>query len=110
LGTVTVITEGEFHNLADSFPRLYQNLGAIVSRKLYRADRLRLDTHRAALIAVEGDQSESLARYCLASSLAWHVRAPVVLIGFGADSVSPLTPFAMPETCAQQFLAAVLEG
>jgi CRP-like cAMP-binding protein len=35
--TVTVVTEAEFHDLGDAFPRLYQNLGAIVSRKLYHA-------------------------------------------------------------------------
>jgi NTE family protein len=108
--TVTILAEAEFHALGDTLPRLYQNLGAMVSRKLYRADRRPLDTTGASLIGVQCDASEPLGGYCLASSLAWHVRAPVLLIAFGADAVLPLTPFAMPETRATQVLDAVLEG
>jgi CRP-like cAMP-binding protein len=107
--TVIVMSAAEFHELGDSFPRLYQNLGGIVSRKLYRADRLRLDTSPAGAIALKGGESEPLAGYGLAASLAWHVRAPVLLIAF-RDSELPLAPFASIGTRAEGWLAAALEG
>jgi NTE family protein len=107
--TVIVVSAEEFHELGDSFPRVYQNLGGIVSRKLYRADRVRLDTSPAGAIALKGGESEPLAGYGLAASPAWHVRAPVLLIAFG-DSEMPLAPFASIGTRAEEWLTAALEG
>jgi NTE family protein len=108
--TVIVLSDLEFHELADAFPRLYHNLGAIVSRKLYRADRLRLDTPPTGAVTVLDGESEPLAGYGLASSLAWHARAPVLLIAFGTECERALGCFAAADASAERCLSAVLEG
>jgi NTE family protein len=107
---VVVVSEGAFHELGYAFPRLYQNLGAIVSRKLYHSDRLRLDSSPAGAVTLVDHDSDALGGYALAASLAWHVRAPVLLIAFGEASEEALGPFAAEEELADRFLPGILEG
>jgi NTE family protein len=85
---VIVVSEAELHHLAERFPRVYQNLGAIVSRKLYRADRLRLRKPHSRTLELHPRHSESLTGYALAASVAWHTRAPVLLLDFAREDQS----------------------
>ena len=91
--SVLVLSEAEFHVLGDAFPRLYQNLGSIVSRKLYRSDRAHLGRSPTQVVAIAGTDAEPLSGYGLACSLAWHAGAPVVLVALSGDAHLALTPF-----------------
>jgi NTE family protein len=91
--SVIVLTEDEFHELGDACPKLYQNLGSIISRKLYRADRAHLGRSPAQVVAITDTDAEPLSGYGLACSLAWHTRAPIVLVAFSGPSHVALTPF-----------------
>ena len=108
--SVIVLTEGEFRAVGDAFPRLYQNLGSIVSRKLYHSDRLHLESSPANLVCLTGSDADALGGYALACSLAWHTRAPVLLIAAGDDVQSALAPVVTPAEAEDGWLSAVMRG
>ncbi len=76
-----LLTRKQVHTLAECYPRVYQNIGANLARRITHADRrsvgrgtgtlTRLDTTRGA--------PPRLAE-ALAASIAWHTRRPTLLL------------------------------
>lgn len=77
---VLILGETDFYRAANTFPQIYRNLGAMLSQRLSRANRLALgETTRPATPLVDYG-APPLLGYALASSLAWHTRAAVLLV------------------------------
>jgi CRP-like cAMP-binding protein len=77
---VLVLSEAEFHRAAAALPRIYQNVAAVLSRKLYHADRRVLDSTGEVLAWLEDEGAPPLLGYALACSVAWHSRKPTLLL------------------------------
>ena len=85
---VLVLSASEFHRAASAFPRIYQNVAAVLSRKLYYADRRSLDSTREVLAWLVDEGAPPLVGYELACSIAWHSRKPTLLLVLG-ETPSP---------------------
>jgi NTE family protein len=77
---VLVLSEAEFRRAAATLPRIYENVAAVLSRKLYYADRRLLDSHRDVLAWLVDQGAPPLLGYALACSVAWHSRKPTLLL------------------------------
>jgi len=77
---VLAISEREFHRIADRFPRVYRNLGTILSERLVRSDQRSRQSRPTRLATLIDEGAPPLVGYALACSLAWHLRAPVALL------------------------------
>jgi len=75
-----VLTEADFARLAESFPRLYRNLGTILAERLARTDRLAVGAREGSLILFEDYGAPPLLGYALACSIAWHTRERTLLL------------------------------
>lgn len=75
---VVVLDEAQLESLAEQMPRIYRNLAAILSNRLAKAQQRALGEHPGRLIAI-ADASAELC-HALAASVAWHTRAPTVLV------------------------------
>jgi NTE family protein len=69
-----VLAEGDFARLAESFPQVYRNLGAILAERLARTDRLAIGGREGRLTQLEDAGAPPLLGYALACSIAWHTR------------------------------------
>ena len=100
---VLVLSEHNFRRAAAAFPRIYHNLGAILSARLDRSNRrpLRHGADHTTVLLDRG--APPLLSYALACSIAWHIRAATVLLVVGdavpdelaalaANAVEPQTP------------------
>jgi NTE family protein len=85
---VLVLSESEFQRAAAVVPRIYQNVAAVLSRKLYHADRRSLDSTREVLAWLVDEGAPPLVGYALACSIAWHTRKPTLLLVLG-ETPSP---------------------
>jgi CRP-like cAMP-binding protein len=81
-----VLTHEGFHDLSLTMPRLYRNLGAMLSRRLASANQLAVRRlhGRSALLLDSG--APPLLGFALASSVAWHTRQDVLLVVVSPDS------------------------
>jgi len=77
---VLAISEPEFHRIADRFPRVYRNLGTILSERLVRSDQRSQQSRPTRVATLINEGAPPLVGYALACSLAWHLRAPVALL------------------------------
>lgn len=77
---VLVLSASEFHRAAAALPRIYQNVAAVLSRKLYHADRRALDSTTGVLAWLVDEGAPPLLGYALACSIAWHSRRPTLLL------------------------------
>jgi len=84
-----VLREDEFRRAATAVPRIYHNLGAILSQKLFRADRRTLDKG-GEVISLREMGAPPLLGYALASSVAWHTGAPTLLLVLAHDAPAEL--------------------
>lgn len=75
-----VMSGSEFEALAERHPRIYRNLGTILSERLARTNRLAIhDTQgRLGLLRDWGAPPELV--FAFASSVAWHTRAPTLVL------------------------------
>jgi NTE family protein len=76
---VRILRQDDFVRLAATAPRIYRNIGAIIADRLIRTNRLAFRSP-GQLTALLDFDSPPLLGYALASSLAWHVRKPVLLL------------------------------
>lgn len=81
---VLVLSEAEFHRTAAAFPRIYRNLGAILSDRLARSNRRSLRDAAGRVVVLLDAGAPPLLGYALACSVAWHTRAPTLLLVLGA--------------------------
>ncbi|MDQ2733234.1 MAG: patatin-like phospholipase domain-containing protein, partial [Armatimonadota bacterium] len=84
---VLVLNEAAFYRSAAAFPRIYQNLGAILSQRLVLANRAALKDTGPRITYLKDYGAPPLLGYALACSVAWHTRAPTLLLVISADSL-----------------------
>lgn len=77
---VLVLSQSEFQRAAAALPRIYHNIAAVLSRKLYHADRRALDSTTDVLAWLVDEGAPPLLGYALACSIAWHTRKPTLLV------------------------------
>lgn len=96
---VLVLSETGFHRAAATFPRLYRNLGAILSERLGSTNRRSVqdEPFRLALLLDHG--APPLLAYALAASVAWHTRASTLLL-VATEAAPPDDLAALAETFA----------
>jgi NTE family protein len=82
---VLVLSESDFHRVATVYPRIYQNLGAILSERLARSNRRTLHDAIGRLTMLHTLDAPPLLCYALACSLAWHTRGSVLLLVLSDD-------------------------
>jgi len=91
---VLVMREPEFERLAVRHPLIYRNLGSILSERLARTNRLAVrDTTGHLGVLVDRGGPPELA-WALAASVAWHTRAPTLLIVLGEPPHEDLVQLA----------------
>jgi NTE family protein len=88
-----VLGEDDFRRAATAVPRIYHNLGAILSQKLFRADRRTLDKG-GEVISLRDRGAPPLLGYALACSVAWHTRKSTLLLVLAHDAPTHLAVFA----------------
>ncbi len=81
---VAVLTERDLERAAAMFPQIYRNLGAILSERLARTNRLSVSKAPGRLVVLDDEAAPSLLGYALACSVAWHTRRPTLLALDGA--------------------------
>ena len=93
---VHVMTEADFEQVASDYPLIFRNLGAILSDRLARTNRLTLREEPGHLTVLEDDGAPPLLGYAIASSVAWHTRCSTLLILSGDDCGEELMALAEP--------------
>jgi NTE family protein len=77
---VLVIGDREFEHVASSYPRIYHNVGAILSRKVFESDRRALERGPLMQATLIDAGAPPLLGYAIACSVAWHARRPTLLL------------------------------
>ena len=77
---VLVVHAPEFERIASEFPVVYRNLGAILSERLARTNRLAAREGPGQVMFLRDWGAPPLLVYALAASIAWHTRASTVLL------------------------------
>jgi NTE family protein len=82
---VLVVHAPEFERIAGEFPVVYRNLGAILSERLARTNRLATREGPGRIVVLR-DSGQPLLAYGVAASIAWHTRASAVLVVVAGDA------------------------
>jgi NTE family protein len=77
---VLVVDAREFELIATEFPVVYRNVGAILSDRLARTNRLAAREGPGRIVYVRDGVGAPLVAYALAASIAWHTRAGTLLV------------------------------
>ena len=91
---VLVLEEADFALLAENFPQIYRNVGAILAERLARTDRLVVGERERPLSLLHDQGSPSLLGYALAASIAWHTRERTMLLVLADDPREELAALA----------------
>jgi NTE family protein len=105
---VVVFNQADFERVATASPRIYRNLGSILSERLARTNRLTLDEQPGRLLLIDDDGASPLLGYSLAASIAWHTRAPTVWVALQDEPAAELEALAGREPGDYRGHAAVL--
>jgi NTE family protein len=87
---VLVMPGEDFEQLVERYPRIYRNLGAILSERLARTNRLAVNDAPGGLTVLHDWDAPPLTAYGLAASVAWHTRTPTLLLVVSDDPPSDL--------------------
>ena len=71
---VLIVHAPEFERIAAEFPVVYRNLGAILSERLARTNRLAMREGPGRVVFLRDWGAPPLLVYALAASIAWHTR------------------------------------
>ena len=77
---VLVVHAPEFERIAAEFPVVYRNLGAILSERLARTNRLATQEGSGRVILLRDWGGPPLHVYAVAASIAWHTRGRTILV------------------------------
>lgn len=100
---VLVMPGADFEQFANRYPRIYRNLGAILSERLARTNRLAVNDTPGGLTVLHDWDAPPLAAYALAASVAWHTRTPTLLLVVSDDPPSELAALdTRPTTTAER--------
>jgi NTE family protein len=105
---VLIMTESDFERTCASFPQVYRNLGAILSDRLAKTNRLTMREDPGRLTILEDRGAPPILGYALASSLAWHSQASTVLVVLDGSPSDELASIAA--TCDARAQAAASDG
>ena len=82
---VLVVHAPEFERIAAEFPVVYRNLGAILSERLARTNRLAAREGPGRIAFLRDWGAPPLLAYAVASSIAWHTRGRTLLVVVADD-------------------------
>lgn len=82
---VMVIHRPEFERIAAEHPAVYRNLGAILSERLARTNRLATREGPGRVVLLRDSGAQPLLAYGVAASVAWHTRGSAVLVVVADD-------------------------
>ena len=82
---VLVVDAPEFERIAAEFPVVYRNLGAILSERLARTNRLAMRERPGRIVVLRDWGAPPLLVYALAASVAWHTRGSTILVVVAGD-------------------------
>src|SRR5205807_8854955 len=91
---VAVLTERDLERTAAVFPQIYRNLGAILSERLARTNRLSVRHAPGRVVVLDDAAASHPVGYALACSVAWHTRRPALLAVVGEALPEPLAELA----------------
>ncbi|MBD0331008.1 MAG: cyclic nucleotide-binding domain-containing protein, partial [Thermoleophilia bacterium] len=91
---VVVLGEADLDRVSTQYPRVYRNLGAILSQRLARTTRRAVAGLPSRLTVLADGGSPPLLGYALACSIAWHTRAPTLLVVLGDQTSDPIAAVA----------------
>ena len=83
---VLVVDAPEFERIAAEFPVVYRNLGAILSERLARTNRLAMRERPGRIVVLRDWGAPPLLVYALAASVAWHTRGSTILVVVAGDA------------------------
>jgi NTE family protein len=89
-----ILSEADFERIASRFPQVYRNLGAILSQRLRRTGRLAVEETAGRVTVLLDWGAPPLLAYALASSVAWHMRGPALLLVVGSTPPERLATLA----------------
>jgi NTE family protein len=78
---VSVLGEDAMARLAERFPQVHRNLGALVAARLARTNRVAAGGRAGTVVLLEGASREDA--HSLAERFAWHSRRPTLLVSLG---------------------------
>jgi NTE family protein len=91
---VLVVSERELESIGATFPRIYRNLGMVLSERLAQTNRRTLRKAAGRLTVLYGHGAPPLLGYALACSIAWHARASTLLVVIDDDPPEALGSLA----------------
>jgi len=77
---VLVVHASEFERIAAEFPVVYRNLGAILSERLARTNRLAAREGPGRIVFLRDWGGPPLIGWAVAASVAWHTRSRTLLV------------------------------
>lgn len=77
---VLALSLADFERMAAKYPALYRNVGAIVSQRLARSDRLSVQSAGGRVGVLLNDGAPPELAWALACSVAWHTRSSTQLV------------------------------
>lgn len=94
-----VLKAEDLEALMDRLPRIQRNVIHILSERLARMTRLAASEPAAKVVLLEDHGGPELLGYALACSMAWHTRAPTLLVVVAGDAPPALVELvtASPE-------------
>jgi NTE family protein len=95
---VLVMTQADFDRFAARYPQVYRNLGAILSDRLARTSRLAVREQHGQLGVLHQTGAPPELGYALACSVAWHTRAPTLLLYLGDSLPDDLAALAAQDS------------
>jgi NTE family protein len=91
--SVVLLEGGVLQELGRRYPRLLENIAAILSDRLAKSDRRFVGRELGRVTALRAHGAPPALGFALASSAAWHERRPVAYVSFDR-SASPIVPGA----------------
>ena len=85
---VLVVQASAFERIASEHPVVYRNLGAILSERLARTNRLATREGAGRIVFLRDWGASPLLVFGLAASIAWHTRAGTLLVVVEDDPVA----------------------
>jgi NTE family protein len=92
---VVTLDAPAFYALATSFPQVLHNIGAILSQRLTRSYQHALRAEHGRVTVLLDHGAPPVLAYALAASVAWHSRAPTLLVAVGYTGSADLEALAM---------------
>ena len=77
---VLVVHAPEFERIAAEHPVVYRNLGAILSERLARTNRLAAQERAGRVVLLRDWGAPPLLVYAVAASIAWHTRGRTIVV------------------------------